>query len=262
MQDEWQHLNEDERQKICNLIKQEHYESFTRKRITVPNTFYTRFGKRFLDIIIGSSAFILTFPINIILAIITYFDVGMPILFTQERIGKEGKPFHIFKFRNMTNETNEQGILLPPSKRVTKWGQFARRSSLDELMNFWNVVRGEMSIIGPRPLPQKYYERFNNEQKQRHLVRPGLECPFRNNGNGKKGWERRLENDLWYVENVCLSTDIRLFFLLIKKVFSKEERKISSAGMQSEFIGCDNSGKIITEENIPRKYLDMLRTGA
>ena len=259
--EEWQGLHEDERQKICGFIKEDHKNSDSGEIISVPNNFYTQFGKRSLDILIGVSAFLITFPVNIILAIITYFDVGRPILFAQERIGKDGKLFYIVKFRNMTNETNDQGILLPPSQRVTKWGNFARRNSLDELMNFWNVIRGEMSIIGPRPLPQKYYDRFNMEQMQRHLVRPGLECPFHDDGNGKKGWERRLDNDLWYVENVSLKTDIRMLFLLIKKVFSKEERKISAAGMQSEFIGCDGDGNIITEANIPRKYLDMLKTG-
>lgn len=259
--DEWNNITESERSAICSLIHEEQKKNLPDLKVNFKETFYTKYGKRILDLLIGTPAFLVFLPVNIILGVITWFDVGSPILFSQARVGKNGKVFKLYKFRNMTNETNEKGILLPPEKRITKWGKFARRTSLDELLNFWSVVKGEMSIIGPRPLPQKYTNRFSAYHWQRHLVRPGLECPFHDDTIMVNGWKERLDNDIWYVENVSFLTDVRMFFLLIKKVFSKDERMVSASGQQGEFIGYDEHAQIITEVNIPRKYLELIKAG-
>ena len=259
--EEWNNIPESDRKVICNLIHEEQKEYLSDKKINFKESFYTKYGKRILDLTIGIPAFLVFLPVNFIMGMITWFDVGAPVLFSQERVGKDGKVFKLYKFRNMTNETNAKGILLPPEQRVTKWGKFARRTSLDELLNFWSILKGDMSIIGPRPLPQKYTNRFSPNHWQRHLIRPGLECPFHDKNIRINGWKERLDNDVWYVENVSLLTDVRMFFLLFKKVFSKNERMVSAAGQQGEFIGYDEHAQIITEGNIPRKYLELIKAG-
>lgn len=254
-QDEWNHISERNRQAIAEAISKDRNEKQEYKEIHLPNTFYVRYGKRLLDILLGGVACIVFLLINLIIAIITYFDVGSPIIFRQERVGKDCKIFSLIKFRNMTNEKNEQGMLLPPEKRVTKWGKFVRKTSLDELMNFWSILKGDMSVIGPRPLPKKYVIRFSKYHQQRHLVRPGLECPFHDSALAKTGWQGRFDNDIWYVENISLKTDLMMGFLLVKKVFSKEEREASASGKTGEFVGYNEDGSVMNERTIPRKYL-------
>lgn len=214
--------------------------------------------RRLIDIVVAGVALIVTFPINLAIAIVTLSDVGFPLFFRQERVGKDGKIFEIVKFRNMTNETDENGVLLPPEKRITKWGKFVRQTSLDELLNFWNILKGDMTLIGPRPLPEKYYHRYSRRHKQRQLVRPGLECPFHSGECSEQGWKRRFENDIWYVEHMGLKTDIHMMFLLVKKVFSKEERTRSACGGNSEFIGYDSNGNIVTSKNLDRRYIEQV----
>ena len=257
-EDEWNCISEENRQIIAEAISKDRIENKEVNSNILPNTFYVKYGKRMLDIIIGSVACLVSLIINIIVAIITLIDVGRPILFKQERVGRNGKVFKLIKFRNMTNETNDQGILLPPEERITKWGKFVRRTSLDELLNFWSILKGDMSIIGPRPLPTKYINRFSEYHKQRHLVRPGLECPFHDKSLAPKGWEGRLDNDVWYVEHVSFTTDLKMLFLLVKKVFSKKERIASACGKTGEFIGYCEDGSIMNEYMIPRKYLTVL----
>ena len=257
-EEEWNHIPEESRQAIAEAISKDRPHNTEYKKINLPDTFYVKYGKRILDIILGGLACIFSFIINVILALITFFDVGRPIIFRQERVGKDGKLFSLMKFRNMTNETNEEGILLPPEQRVTKWGRFVRKTSLDELLNFWSIFKGDMSIIGPRPLPQKYVVRFDDFHQQRHLVRPGLECPFFDKSLVKKGWQGRFDNDIWYVENISFKTDVKMVFLLIKKVFSKEERASSASGKTGEFMGYKEDGTIMCEWEIPRKYLSVL----
>ena len=258
-EDEWNCITEENRQAIAEAISKEGTENSEFRKIELPNTFYVKYGKRLLDILFSGFACVLFAGINLLIIIITYFDVGSPIIFRQERIGRNGKLFSLVKFRNMTNEKNEQGILLPPEKRVTKWGKFVRKTSLDELMNFWSILKGDMSIIGPRPLPKKYIVRFSQYHQQRHLVRPGLECPFHDKELAKKGWQGRLDNDVWYVQNISFKTDILMAFLLVKKVFSKCEREVSANAKTGEFIGYDEDGNAMNEWMIPRKYLGVIR---
>ena len=158
----------------------EHYLAATNlmsATVRPKNTLYTRFGKRFLDILVSLPACIVLLPLNAIFAVCTYFDVGRPIFFKQTRMGMNGKTFTLTKFRNMNEKRDENGKLLPPSQRVTKFGKFMRKLSLDELLNFWSVLKGDMSIIGPRPQPIFLHERMSDRHKMRTAVRPGLECP-------------------------------------------------------------------------------------
>ena len=218
------------------------------------DTFYTRHGKRMLDIIISGIALIVSFPINLIIGIVTYFDVGKPIFFVQKRIGKGGKLFNLLKFRNMHNTTDERGVLLRADYRVTKWGRFVRKTSLDELLNFVSIFTGDMSLIGPRPLPVGYKGRFNRYHEQRHAVRPGLDCPLRDPSKSMT-WENRLENDIWYVQNVSLTTDIKLIFLLVREtLFGKDRAARSSGFSEGSFIGYFEDGRVMDSMNIPEKY--------
>lgn len=259
--EEWARIAEEDRRAIAAAVRDDRIAGgdSVKKPITIKHRFYTNIGKRLLDIIIGGLAFIITLLVNVVIGIVTFFDVGSPIFFSQERIGKGGKLFKLTKFRNMTNETNEHGVLLSPEERVTKWGRFVRKTSLDELLNFWNVVKGDMSIIGPRPLSKKYYDRFSADHQQRHMVRPGLECPFHDVSLANQGWQGRFDNDIWYVENISFATDLKMFFLLIKKTFSKKERAESASGQTGEFIGYHEDGTVMTEWTIPRKYLEFVK---
>lgn len=212
---------------------------------------YVKYVKRILDLLISIPAFLLFFPLNIVFAICTFFDVGKPIIYRQTRIGKDEKPFTIYKFRNMNNNTDKDGKLLPASQRVTKFGFFMRSHSFDELLNFWSVLKGDMSIIGPRPLPAFFYERMSDRHKMRSAVRPGLECPRYINVEGEL-YQKQFENDIWYVENVSFSTDIKLLFLLFKMTFAKKDRISAPGG--SYFVGYDDDCRAIYKELAIEKY--------
>lgn len=223
--------------------------------VSTPRTIYTVFFKRLLDILISLIALIVFLPINLIIGIITMFDVGFPIFFGQERIGRKNKVFKLYKFRNMTNKTDENGLLLPADERVTKWGKFVRKTSLDELLNFWSIFKGDMSLIGPRPLPVVYKGRFNKYHESRHLVRPGLDCPLHDPSMGYMTWKNRLDNDVWYVENVSFKTDCKMIFLLFKETFFGAEKKSrADGGSEGTFMGYDENGEVMNSFEIPEKY--------
>lgn len=212
------------------------------------DTFYTRYGKRFLDIAISFPVFIVLLPFNVIFGICTFFDVGRPVFYKQTRVGKDGKYFTIIKFRNMNNKTDADGKLLPPSQRVTKFGKLMRKLSLDELLNFWSVLKGDMSIIGPRPQPVFIYERMCDRHKMRTAVRPGLECPRVIHVPGEEicMFQRTFENDVWYVENVSFALDLKLCWLLVKMVFSMNKRGNQASGSGiSYFVGYNEDGVAI-----------------
>ncbi len=151
-------LSKSEKKEIAGYIMRDNQERVNAAAapVQVKDTFYTRYGKRFLDIVISLICLIITAPINLVIAVVTYFDVGRPIIFRQQRTGKGEKPFTIYKFRNMTNDVDASGELLPPEQRVTKWGRFVRKTSLDELLNFVSILKVDMSVIGPRPLLDYY----------------------------------------------------------------------------------------------------------
>ena len=203
------------------------------------NTFYTRVMKRILDIAIALPAFLLLLPLNAILGICTFYDVGCPIFYKQTRVGRYEKGFVLIKFRNMNEKKDTDGNLLPPSQRDTKFGKFMRKTSLDELLNFWSVIKGDMSIIGPRPMPVFLYERLSNRHKMRTAVRPGLECPrvVYADRMDMPQYQRTYENDIWYVENISFLVDIKLCFMLLKMVFSGKRKNQAEGKGVSYFVG-------------------------
>lgn len=223
--------------------------------IPVPKrTVYTRFAKRILDLIVGIPCFVITLPINLVIGVITIFDVGRPIFFKQSRLGKDNKPFTLVKFRNMTNETDEDGNLLDPSLRTTRFGRFVRKYSLDELLNFWFVVKGDMSIIGPRPLPVEFLDRYSERHKYRTAVRPGLECPTLNADGHVRLYQEQFENDIWYVENVSFLVDCKMLIALFKMVFNKKERTDHANVGGGNFVGYDKDGVAFSMRRIPLEY--------
>ena len=214
-------------------------------------TLYTRFIKRGLDLLVSFPAFVFLLPFNIIFGICTFFDVGRPIFYKQTRIGKDERPFTIVKFRNMNNNTDQDGKLLPARERVTKFGFFMRSHSLDELLNFWSILKGDMGIIGPRPLPAFFYDRMSDRHRMRSAVRPGLECPRVINVEGEL-YQKQFENDVWYVENVSFTTDIKMIILLFKMTFAKKVRTSAAGGIY--FVGYDDSGRAIYKDLAIEKY--------
>lgn len=241
---------------VSDVINEKNLDYVNNKgNLIVPRkSIYTRYTKRVVDIGLAIIALILTLPINLILAILTFFDVGNPIIFKQKRIGYKCKEFNIVKFRNMTNEKNDEGHLLSPRDRVTQLGKFVRKTSLDELLNFWSILKGDMSFIGPRPLLKEYLPRYSQRHVQRHLVKPGLECPIIKYKNNRGTWEAQFENDIYYVENVSLSLDIKLLFSLIQMVFDPESKKIRGNAIRGSFLGYERDGTCIDSCKVPRKY--------
>lgn len=221
-------------------------------------TLYARFGKRVLDIIVSACALIICLPINVILGIITYFDVGSPVFFRQERVGRDGKLFTLIKFRNMRNTVDENGDLLPPSQRVTKFGKFVRRTSLDELWNFWSVFKGDMSILGPRPLVPEYTHRYNKRHRMRLAVRPGLECPPRHLCGHVWTWQEQLDNDVWYVEHLSFKTDCLMFWNLIRFALDRKSTAARAVSARGTFIGYGDDGRAITMDEVPQSYIDKV----
>lgn len=211
-------------------------------------TLYLRFGKRALDVVLSGAALVLTLPVNAVLAVLTYRDVGSPVFYVQERTGKDLKSFKMVKFRNMTNDRDEDGELLPPEERITRLGLFVRSHSLDELLNFWSVFKGDMSLIGPRPLPVEFTPHMTERHKMRYAVRPGLECPRVGDGEPPEGVDYahlRFENDVRYVESVSFLTDARLAFRLVGVVLGRGGSG-DSTGTDSHFAGYDSEGRAMS----------------
>ena len=157
----------------------------------------------------------------------------------------------------MTNDTDVNGELLPAAERVTKWGRIVRMTSLDELLNFVSIIKGDMSVIGPRPLLDRYADRLNNRHKGMYLVRPGLECPTIKPLDHELTMQERLDNYVWYVEHCSFLTDIRLCFRLVAAVFDTRSVKKRSKGETGGVLGYDESGKLIGTRNVPEKYVNQ-----
>lgn len=205
--------------------------------VVVPDTFYVRYGKRLLDIAISSLALIIALPIMLIISIIVWIEFGRPILFPMDRPGKNGRLFRVYKFHDLNDKKDENGDLLPPEMRTTKIGRILRASSLDELPQLFNILKGDMSIIGPRPLLKIYLPRYTDRQMMRHAVRPGLECPSLVVRNHARTWEEQFEDDIWYVQNVSLKVDIQMLVGIVKMVFNRKDVKHRSEASRSEFMG-------------------------
>ncbi len=245
---------------LTELLKRENLEHVNSisSPVKLKNSFYTRYVKRILDILISLIALIITFPINLILALCTFLDVGRPIFFFQERPGKNGVPFTLVKFRNMTNEKDEFGELLPAAKRVTRFGHFVRKTSLDELLNFWSIFKGDMSFIGPRPLSVYYEPLYSDRHKMREAVRPGLECPFLKMADHKSTWKEQFENDILYVENVSFLLDLKMVFHLVSLAFNKEGSTMRGNAMRGSFLGYDWDGESVNSKEVPSCYYNRI----
>jgi len=248
------------RWKIAEYMAEDRLDEInkTLEAVKVRNTFYTKYVKRLLDIMISLVACIITLPINLIIGIITFFDVGRPIFFAQERLGKDGKIFHIVKFRNMRNTRDERGELLPAAQRVTRFGKVMRKTSFDELLNFWSILKGDMSLIGPRPLVPEYYHRYNERHVNRMALRPGLECPPRTLTNHVWTWQEQFENDIWYVENVSFLTDCKMIYNLVRFALDRKSVNARAVAERGTFMGYDSDGKAINMDDVPQKYIDRV----
>ena len=188
------------------------------------NTLYAKYIKRFLDFSLSLIALIILLPVLLVIAVLEYIFHGSPIIYNTRRPGKDQKIFNLYKFRSMTNETDANGKLLPESERLTRFGYIIRRTSLDELPELINILKGDMSIIGPRPLLVEYLDLYNSRHIQRHLIRPGLALVRINPGESNTWtWRDQFENDIWYIENLSFSTDIKMLFAIIRKVFEKND---------------------------------------
>jgi len=183
---------------------------------------YRLFVKRLLDIILSGMALLILSPVYLILAILIRTKLGSPVIFHQERPGKDEKIFTLCKFRTMTDERDEDGDLLPDNKRLTKFGKILRATSLDELPELWNIFKGDMSLIGPRPLLVSYLPYYTEEEKLRHTVRPGLTGLAQVSGRNFLDWDNRLKKDVEYVKNLSFLMDLKVIFLTVKVVFVKE----------------------------------------
>jgi len=178
--------------------------------------------KTMFDFALSLIGFVLVFPLLCLLTIIILFTLGSPILFKQQRPGLFGKPFIFYKFRTMTSEKDENGNLLPDEKRLTKFGNFLRKTSLDELPSLWNVLKGNMSLVGPRPLLMEYLPLYSKEQMRRHEVKPGITGWAQINGRNAISWDEKFKLDVWYVDNQSIWLDTKILFITAWKVLKRE----------------------------------------
>ena len=199
--------------------------------------FYEKIIKRPQDLILSLVALILLSPIHIIVAILVRTKLGSPVLFTQDRPGLNEKIFALYKFRTMTDEKDENGELLPDSVRLTKFGKFLRATSLDELPELINIIKGDMSIIGPRPLLIQYLSLYNEQQKHRHDVRPGLSGLAQSSGRNAINWKDKFDLDVEYVNGISFVGDWSIIFLTMRKVFVREGISQEGAVTMEPFRG-------------------------
>lgn len=196
---------------------------------------YKNFFKRFLDIIISLLGLIILSPIILIVAILVRIKLGSPIIFKQERPGKDEKIFKLYKFRSMSDKKDENGELLPDSERLTKFGKILRATSLDEIPELINILKGEMSLIGPRPLAVCYLPYYNEKEKHRHDVRPGLTGLAQINGRNAINWDKRFAYDIEYVNNITFINDLKILFKTFYKVLKRDDVVVTGTGNVIDF---------------------------
>ena len=200
---------------------------------------YAKYIKRFLDFFLSLCALLVLSPFLVLFTVIGWVVMKGNPFFTQDRPGKDEKIFKLIKFRTMTCETDKQGELLPDEMRLTKYGKFIRSTSIDELPELINILKGDMSIIGPRPLLVKYLSLYNAEQKQRHLVRPGLTGLAQANGRNTVSWEEKFAYDVEYVHNITFWNDVKIFFKTVSAVFAREGITSETSVTMEEFKGTE-----------------------
>lgn len=206
--------------------------------------FYEKYIKRLLDIVLSGLALVVLSPVLLVTAVLVRTKLGSPVIFKQPRPGKDGKIFNLYKFRSMTDARDAQGNLLPDEVRLTSFGKTLRTTSLDELPELWNILRGDMSIVGPRPLLVKYLHLYDEEQRHRHDVRPGLTGWAQVNGRNAISWEEKFKLDVWYVRNLRFALDVKILFLTVKKVFCREGISSETAVTMEEFKGTKESDHV------------------
>lgn len=199
---------------------------------------YRKFFKRFFDVLLSGCALILLFPVLLIVAVLVRTKLGSPVIFCQERPGKNEKIFKMYKFRSMTDARDENGVLLPDEVRLTRLGRILRSTSLDELPELWNILRGDMSIVGPRPLLVKYLPLYNEEQRHRHDVRPGLTGLSQAAGDVDMTWERQFQLDVGYADHVTLAGDVKIVVLTVKRVLVRNKHDYGGY-VREEFRGSE-----------------------
>ncbi len=225
---------------VFNKIKAEYAdllrarEAMTRQR---RSALYSKFGKRLLDITISAALLVVLAPVFALVAMLVRLLLGSPVLFRQQRPGKRRRPFTLVKFRTMTDERDARGKLLPDDKRLTAFGRFLRSASLDELPELWNVLKGDMSLVGPRPLLMQYLSRYTPEQMRRHEVKPGITGWAQVNGRNALSWEHKFALDLWYVERQSLALDLRILLLTLKQVLGRQSISLEGHATMPEFMG-------------------------
>ena len=193
--------------------------------------------KRIIDILASAALLILLSPVMALVAISVLADVGRPVLFRQRRPGLNGRPFEILKFRTMRNAVLADGTALPDGERLTAFGRWLRATSLDELPELWNVLRGDMSLVGPRPLLMHYLPLYSPEQMRRHDVRPGLTGWAQVNGRNALSWEEKFRHDVWYVDHQSPALDLRILFMTAKSVLSRHGISHEDSATMPEFTG-------------------------
>lgn len=198
--------------------------------------------KRLLDILIASTALILLSPLYVFVAYKVKKNLGSPVLFRQVRPGLHGQPFEMIKFRTMKDAVDAQGNPLPDSERLTPFGKMLRSTSLDEMPELWNVIKGEMSIVGPRPLLMEYLPLYNAEQAKRHNVRPGMTGHAQVNGRNAISWEEKFKLDTWYVEHQSVWLDFKIMLKTVKKVIAKDDISAEGEATMTKFTGSDSTG--------------------
>jgi lipopolysaccharide/colanic/teichoic acid biosynthesis glycosyltransferase len=200
-------------------------------------TFYRRIGKRSLDLGLAVPALVVLAPVALVVGGLTRLKLGGPVLFRQPRPGRNDRVFELIKFRTMSNARDANGELLPDAERLTPFGMRVRRLSLDELPTLWNVVRGDMSFVGPRPLLVQYLDRYTPEQRRRHDVAPGITGWAQIHGRNAIGWEEKFELDVWYVENVSLRTDLGILLRTAVQVLGRRDISADGHATMPEFEG-------------------------
>ncbi len=193
--------------------------------------------KRIIDLLGAIFALIALSPLLVLISVLVWIKLGIPVYFKQDRPGKNGKPFRMYKIRTMTNEKGADGKLLCDARRLKPLGRFLRESSLDELPELVNVLKGDMSLVGPRPLLMRYLDRYSPEQARRHEVKPGLTGWAQVNGRNAITWEEKFKLDVWYVDNRSFCLDMKIIFMTVKKVLKRDGISHAGEATMAEFMG-------------------------
>ena len=202
---------------------------------------YEKYVKRMLDIVLSLAFILLFWWVYVIIALLVRVKLGSPVLFRQQRPGMDGKVFDMIKYRTMTDQRDEKGELLPDEMRLTKFGKLLRATSLDELPEIFLILKGDLSIIGPRPLLVSYLPLYNEHQKRRHEVKPGLTGYAQVNGRNAISWEEKFDLDVWYVDHVSFVTDIKILFKTVQVVFKRSGISSGTSETMEAFVGSKES---------------------